>query len=202
VVESAAISIEALRARIRAIEGHSVTCRRWKTGVRELDELLGGVPTPGWMEVTGPAGSGRLALALSVAAQVTQAGQWVAWLDGDRTFYPPGARLQGVVLERLALVRPVADRGAWAADILVSSGCFPWVVITGNVSLGRAGARWTQAAERGHCCVCVVRQHSERRLPANVRLQVLNQEMRVVRNRGGEVGGRAQIPSWLVDPWA
>lgn len=198
---TSALSIEALRARIQEIEGHRVRATRWQTGVGELDDLLGGLPLPGLMEVTGLAGGGRMRVALSVAASMTSAGQWVAWVDGDRTLYPPGARLQGVALERLLVVRPVAERGAWAAEVLVSSGCFPWVVVSGNVSLGRGGARWTQAVERGHSCLCVLRDHPERRLPAQVRLRISEGEMTVVRNRGGRVGARGSVPPWGVDPW-
>jgi hypothetical protein len=200
--QASVLSIEALREQIRAIEGHSVKATRWSTGVTVLDELLGGLPTPGWVELTGSPGSGRVTLALAVAAQVTQSGQWVAWLDGDGMFYPPEARRQGVVLERLIVVRPVAERGAWAAEVLVSSGCFPWVVVEGEVSLGRGGARWTHASERGHCCACVISKHAERRLPAQVRLHLSHDELRVVRNRGGPVGGRIRRRDWGISPWS
>lgn len=196
-----AISVEELRSRIREIEGQSVRATRWETGVRCLDDLLGGLPVPGVMEVTSLPGGGGVSVALAVAAQLTQAGQWVAWLDTDRTLYPPGLRLQGVALERLVIVRPIADRGAWSADLLVSSGCFPWVVISGDVSLGGSGARWTRAVEKGHCCMCVIRAQSERGLPAQVRLRVSDSVMTVMRNRGGRVGGSAPIPALAVEPW-
>lgn len=193
--------IEELRARIQAIEGAGTRTKRWQTGVTHLDELLGGIPTPGCIELTGLEGSGALSVAMAITARVTQLDQWVGWLDGDGLFYPPGACLQGVDLQRLMLVRPIADRSTWAAEQLIASGCFPWVVITGDVNLGRGGSRWNQIAERGNCCVCVVRTHSERRLPAHIRLHIARGQIRVVRNRSGPIGRSAPLPSQVVEPW-
>ena len=188
------MTVEELRSRIRDIEGQSVRTVRWQTGVGVLDTLLGGLPVPGIVEFTSRPGEGGYRVASAVAAELTQAGQWVAWLDGDRELYPPGLRLQGVNLERLTIVRPVGERGAWAADALVSSGCFPWVVVSGKISLGGGGARWTRAVESGHCCLCVIHPYAERRLPAQVRVQISREMMTVMRNRGGQVGRRAPVP--------
>ena len=199
---ASALSIDDLRLKIQAIEGRPVQSARWQTGVEAIDGLMGGLPVPGLVEFIGAPGHGAVHLALAIAARLTQKGERIAWVDAARHFYPPGADLQGVELNHLLVVRPVADRAAWSTELLVSSGCFPWVVLEGDVGLGRKGTRWLHAAEKGNCCLCVVRTRSESRFPAQVRLQVGAGRMTVMRNRGGIVGAQRALPDWVADPWA
>ena len=53
---TSAVSIEALRSKIREIEGTSIQTTRRKTGVVEVDEALNGIPVPGIMELVGHLG--------------------------------------------------------------------------------------------------------------------------------------------------
>lgn len=196
-----AVSIEALRSRIREIEGASVRTTRRKTGIVEIDEILGGIPVPGIMELVGQVGEGVLNIALSICSTLTQAGEWVAWVDMDRMLYPPALQQNGIQLDRLVMLRPVGDLGRWSAEALITSGCFSYVVVSGTLHLGANGTRWARAVEQGNCCLCVVREVPERRLPAQVRIQVSQRLMTVVRNRGGRLGVRRSVPSCTLEPW-
>src|SRR5689334_15357670 len=111
-----AAAIDALRARIRALEGGaSVRRRRAPSGVEALDVLLGGLPSPGIVELSGAEGTGWTRLALAAAAGATRTGRSVAWVDPQRRLYPPAAADHGVELDRLLIVRPPEDGSApWA----------------------------------------------------------------------------------------
>jgi hypothetical protein len=195
--QDSAAQLMELRARIREIEGASSVQTRWYTGVGALDDLIGGVPGPGLIELSGAPGSGRMSLVLSVVAPLTQAGQWVGWIDGERTFYPAAARQLGVDLEHLMLVRPLPDQAVWAAEQLIGSGCFPLVVVCGEWVSTQVGMRWSRAAERGNCSVFIVRARSDRRIPASVRLTCRGRHMTVTRNRGHQLGKRVPVPHWM-----
>src|SRR5262245_13637575 len=103
---ASATALDALRARIRALEGDTaVRRRRVPTGVTSLDGLLGGLPQPGIVELSGPEGAGRARVALGVAATFGRAGMAIAWVDPSFRLYPPSAADHGVPLERLLVVR-------------------------------------------------------------------------------------------------
>ncbi|MEQ1506004.1 MAG: recombinase RecA, partial [Myxococcota bacterium] len=147
-------ALDALRVRIRALEGGtSVRRRRVASGVGPLDVLIGGLPEPGIVELAGPDGSGRVRLALGIAAAWTRAGRSVAWVDPARRLYPPACADLGVGLERLLIVRPTEDGSApwaWATEQLLRSGCFPLVVIDHPDGGGHRRALahgWARAAE-------------------------------------------------------
>ena len=200
----AVLSLDALRARIREIEGSHVEVRRAPSGLEELDELIGGLPSPGLVEVHGSMGSGRTRLALAVAAARTRRGQRVAWIDFGSMLYPPAVRQHGVDLRSLLVLRPPPDRSTWAAEQVIRSGCFSLVVL-GEVEVARwSGQRWSLAAEQGGCTVLALSERACRSLPASVRLHTSGCEVSVLRDRGGGRVGRAQrLPSWPPsgDPW-
>lgn len=215
----AAVSLDALRARIRAIEGDAhVERRRVASGVPLLEELVGGLPCPGILEISGPPGSGRTRLALMLVAAMagSSRGLPVAWVDPAHQLYPPAAAALGVPLDRLLLIRPpaVGLAGAdalhpevWTMEQLLRSGCFPLVVLAGVRALPRAsGQVWARAAERGQCTAVVITDRPARQLPADVRLTAapgLCPQVRVLRDRGGRPGGAAALP-WPegLSPWA
>jgi hypothetical protein len=206
--QQAAVSLEVLRDRIRELEGAPVHTQRVSTGLQALDDLVGGLPQPGLVEVHGPPGSGRTRLALALAERFTAGGRLVAWVDLDCTLYPPAAGDLKVVLRRLLVVRPrllasEADRAVWATEQLLRCGCFPLVVVSGAVRLGRVGQRWVHATEAGGCTCLVIGEHASRGIPAAVRLAVGRGEVVVVRNRGGRTGRAAVLPPWTkrADPW-
>lgn len=201
-----AVSIEALRERIRQLEGAGrLQVQLSPSGVAPLDALLGGLPTPGVVELSGAPGTGRTRVALSLVAEVTRRRrQPVAWVDLERWLNPEAAAAHGVVLSRLLVVRPTADRLGWAVEQLARSGCFPLVVVADPHQVGRAGQRWARAVETGHCTLVSLSQHVHRDLPASVRVAVGEDLLTVVRNRAGRVGRSEPLPPWPPGraPWA
>lgn len=213
-----AAALDALRARIRALEGGApIRRRRAPCGVEALDALVGGLPTPGILELSGHDGSGRARVALAAAARATSAGRAVAWVDPLRRFYPPGAVDHGVDLDRMLLVRPPEDGSspwAWTSEQLLRSGCFPLVVV--DLPSAHGGARertgtsrrslahaWARAAEHGGSTAIVLVRRSMRELPADVRLSVGAGRLFVLRDRERLSGGERALPEWPLRarPW-
>jgi hypothetical protein len=202
----AIVSLEALRARIREIEGNHVQARRRQSGVSEVDQLLGGLPSPGLVEVSGAPGSGRTRFALAIAAQLTQRGRPVVWLDFDRDLYPPSVVDHGVDPAWLVIVQPSVDRGVWAAEQVLRSGCFPLVVLGGDLLTRWAGQRWAHAAEQGGSTGLLLRSKPSRIIPSTVRLAVSGGRATVVRDRSqaaGPLGRAGLLPAWPSrgNPW-
>ncbi|MFT7520674.1 MAG: hypothetical protein ACI9MC_002825 [Kiritimatiellia bacterium] len=201
--ERAAVSLDDLRARIRAIEGSRVERRKQISGVAALDQLIGGLPSPGIVEVQGAPGAGSTRLAAAVVASFTRRSRPVAWVDIQRVLYPPALVDLGVDPRWLLLVRPPGGHSGWTAEQLLRSGCFPVVCISGVERLGRVGQRWAHACEQGGSVALVLTERVERSLPADVRLSVANGELTVMRQRGGGIGARRALPNWSsrTAPW-
>lgn len=207
---ASAVSLEALRARIRALEGNApVHRRRIATGVESFDQLVDGLPCPGIVELCGPDGSGRTRMAIELVAAATRARRSVAWVDPMRQLYPPAAASLGVDLDRLLIVRPAADGThpeIWATEQLLRSGCFSLVISHLPERRGArrfGGHQWARAAERGQCTGLVLSARPQRDVPAEVRLQTGQGRVSVLRDRGGRPGGSVPLPGHPVaaDPW-
>jgi hypothetical protein len=129
------------------------------SGIREIDELTGGLPRGCLTEVCGPASSGRTSLLLAALAAATRREEVCALVDAGDAFDPLSAAAAGVELGRLLWVRcdakksfsPQRHRGAeknfsfapesrreWesrieqvlkATDLLLQSGGFGLVAI-------------------------------------------------------------------------
>lgn len=115
------------------------------SGLSDLDEgLLPGGFARGQISVlSGLAGTGRMTVAAHVVAAETQRGRAAAWIDLERTLYPPALARLGVELERLLIVRPERpERAVKAAELVVDAGVFGVVVLSGlSRQLGGAEAR-------------------------------------------------------------
>ena len=199
---SAVVSLEALRAKIRELEGGRAPTRREPVGVEALDTLVGGLPRPGLVELHGPPGSGRTRLALAVAASFARRREWVAWADLAHMLHPPAAEAHGVDLSCLLLLRPSADRAVWAVEQVLRSGCFPLVVVADPPG-PTGGHGWAHAAEAGHATALVLHERPRRTLPAGVRLALGGGGVVVVRDRQGVPGREVPLPGWPAgsDPW-
>lgn len=135
------------------LRGEDLRPRPLATGVREVDALLGGgLPRGQVSEIHGPPSSGRLALAVSLAAQVTRAGALTAWVDPADGFDPASAAEAGVDLTRVLWLRGGAPataglgRAVSAVGTVLGSGLFEVVVLdlTGQGASARRlpGATW------------------------------------------------------------
>ena len=198
-------AIEALRAQIRVLEGGPrVARRRVETGVSHVDSVLGGLPEPGIVEVSGPVGAGRSRWLLPILRETTRSGQVAAWIDPLHRVYPPALAAAGVVLDRLLLVRPPEDGSApwvWATEQLLRSGCFSRVVVDlppRSGSRRSASHRWARSAERGCATALVLSERPTRELPADVRISVGENRWTVVRDRGRSSGGGGRCANEVV----
>jgi recombination protein RecA len=108
----------------------------WSTGIVALDAALnGGITQSGITELIGARTAGRTTVARRLAAQVLQAGRWVACIDATRTLAPQDWAGLG---SRLVVIRPHDGTTAtWCADRLLRSGVFALVVLDGVSVLPR-----------------------------------------------------------------
>jgi hypothetical protein len=130
-------TVVALRARLDAIAPPpQPTGPAWSSGLSALDAALGGgIARDGITELVGERAAGRTTLARRLAAQVLQAGHWVAIIDATRTLAPQDWAGLGT---RLVVIRPhEGHRAPWCADRLLRSGVFALVVLDGVPGLPR-----------------------------------------------------------------
>jgi hypothetical protein len=99
------------------------------TGIRPLDLLLsGGISRGHITQIVGPSSSGKTSLLLSILAQATARGEWVAYIDPFSSLDPAFAQKAGIDLTRLLWIRG-PKRVFKALDILVGAGGFGVVVL-------------------------------------------------------------------------
>lgn len=116
------------------------------TGVETLDSLLdGGMPVGAITELVGVQCSGRTTLALSVLAEMTQAGKMVAWVDASDALDPVSAAAAGVDLSRQLWVRCGEQEGPGKAEPVANPPMTP----TSGAALLVEGSR--TAAPSGGC---------------------------------------------------
>ena len=75
------------------------------SGIREIDELTGGLPRGGLSEICGPASSGRTSVLLAALAAATQRQEVCALVDTTDALDAVSAAATGVELERLLWIR-------------------------------------------------------------------------------------------------
>ena len=85
------------------------------TGFEELDAMLGcgGLPEGRMTVITGPFSSGKTALALHLISQAQKQGKKTLFCDVERTFHKEQAKICGVDLEGLIVMR-----GAFGEEVL------------------------------------------------------------------------------------
>src|SRR5262245_6133300 len=108
----------------RGLLGAARAPKRVGTGIAPLDELLGGGWAAGRLtQLCGARSSGRTALALASAAELTRQGGVVALVDGDDALDPRRAERAGLALERTLWVRPRAlGEALRAAELVLAAG--------------------------------------------------------------------------------
>ena len=75
------------------------------SGIREIDELTGGLPRGGLSEICGPASSGRTSVLLAALAAATRRQEVCALVDTTDALDAVSAAATGVELERLLWIR-------------------------------------------------------------------------------------------------
>lgn len=99
-------------------------------GIREIDELTGGLPRGCLTEVFGRAGSGRTSLLLAALAARTREGEVCALVDGRDAFDPGAAVAAGVSLRWLLWVRcKNIEQALRATDLLIQGGGFGLIAL-------------------------------------------------------------------------
>jgi hypothetical protein len=100
------------------------------SGIPEIDHLTGGLPRGYLTEISGPIGSGRTSLLISLLSVLTKREESCALVDGRNSFDPWGAEEAGVALGRLLLVRcNNIEQALRAADLLLHGGGFGLVAL-------------------------------------------------------------------------
>lgn len=99
---------------VRRADQHVAIKHIISTGMQELDRILtpmvfeengkGGIPRGFVAEFFGPHAGGKSSLCMKLAAQVTQAGGFVLWIDAEGSFVPEWAERHGVDLKRINIV--------------------------------------------------------------------------------------------------
>jgi len=89
------------------------------SGIREIDELAGGLPRGCLSEIFGPASSGRTSVLLSALAAATRRQEACALVDVTDALDTVSAAATGVELERLLWIRcsQASDFGRQASDL-------------------------------------------------------------------------------------
>ena len=101
------------------------------TGVREIDELLFGLPRGAITELHGPASSGRISIMLSALANATAHEEICAIVDCDDTFDLASAAHAGVDFRRTLWVRcgHSLERAFKAVDLILHAGGFGFIAL-------------------------------------------------------------------------
>src|SRR5450755_2417211 len=81
------------------------------SGIREIDELAGGLPRGCLSEICGPASSGRTSVLLSALAAATRRQEVCALVDATDALDTVSATAAGVELERLLWIRCTRTSG-------------------------------------------------------------------------------------------
>jgi hypothetical protein len=106
---------------------------RFSCGNFALDALLAGGFVRGQVsEIHGPRSSGRMGLALGLAARATCGGALVAWLDPKDSFDPSSAAASEADLTRLLWLRgdlARLKRALSAASVVCESGLFELIIL-------------------------------------------------------------------------
>src|SRR5690242_6358085 len=107
------------------------------TGFPALDAAIGGgLPRGAVVEIFGPAGCGKSALAARIAAHLQRSGGAAAWIDAEHTFEAAQAVRAGLVLDRLPVVCPAsAEQALEAARRLAASAAVDLIVIDSAAAL-------------------------------------------------------------------
>jgi protein ImuA len=181
-------------------DGHAGTSDRpaaLPTGFAELDAVLpgGGWPVGAITELMPDTmGIGELSLLLPALAQLTHAGQYLAWIAPPYLPCPAALAQAGIALERLLLVRTGNTQSSlWAAEQLLRCPHIGAVLAWPAALDDRRVRRLQLAAEAGGSCGMLYRpaRAAEQPSPAALRLQLhataSGLGIHIKKSRGGHI---------------
>lgn len=101
------------------------------TGIREVDDLTGGLPRGAICEIFGPASSGRTSMMFSMLAYATRHDEVCAVVDINNVFAPTAAAASGIDFDRLLWIRCSGslENAFKATDLLLHAGGFGLVIL-------------------------------------------------------------------------
>jgi RecA/RadA recombinase len=136
----------------------------WSTGIGELDRLTGirGLPRGRLSVLEGPAGSGKLTLALALLARATRGLAQSVVVDHGGGFDPWALEPMHPNLEALTLVRPAGGAMAGEAAVALARAGAGMVLLLGGLPEAALAPLEGAAARSGSLVLAV----SERRDPA------------------------------------
>jgi cell division inhibitor SulA/protein ImuA len=175
----------------------------WPTGNPTLDARLpgGGWPTASLVEILLDAtglGEVQLFLPALVQAQQPRVGAdipWLVWIGPPHEPYAPALAQNGLILERLLIVRPTtATEALWAAEQALASGVCAAVLLWLKGSDDRWLRRLKLAAEEGGALGVLFRpeRHRFESSPASLRLLMTQgraaAQLELLKVQGGRPG--------------
>ena len=113
------------------------------TGIREVDDLTGGLPRAAISEIFGPASSGRTSMMFSMLAYATKHEEICAVIDINDVFAPTAAAAAGIDFDRLLWIRcgSSLENAFKATDLLLHAGGFGLVILDMGDVAGRDARR-------------------------------------------------------------
>lgn len=101
------------------------------SGIKEIDELTGGIPRGAISELHGPASSGRTSIMYSLLAYATRHDEVCAVIDINDVFAPSASVAAGIDFNRLLWIRCGGnlENAFKAADMLLHAGGFGLVIL-------------------------------------------------------------------------
>jgi len=101
------------------------------SGIKEVDDLTGGIPRGAISELHGPASSGRTSIMYSTLAYATRHDEVCAVIDINDVFAPSAAAAAGIDFNRLLWIRcgGSLENAFKAADMLLHAGGFGLVIL-------------------------------------------------------------------------
>lgn len=107
------------------------------TGILALDTICGGgFPRGRWVEIFGKEAGGKSLLASLICANAQKRGEYVAWIDMERTADNRWFKRLGIDTDSMILVKPQSAEGAFKAlSTMIDSGKFSYIVIDSVASM-------------------------------------------------------------------